>query len=369
MKLPEIFPKTIEINESEELQKDKFELVGLSAKELGKTKKSESEEELKIKLIEYLNKKIPDFSFHQADNFSNYNKNYILDLGDYNRIEFNENRILRGGTPGCFSPEEWKKLEETYSYDFIRETMEKIFEEKVIVALDSFIVPGQNDDQTKKFKDMVQIKFLPMAKRMIDLTLRHKELKYKAQIQGLDNIGNIRDLEILIKKLEFDKQEAQRILNEIEQIENEIPNEKIIFNGIFITIPSYVKKYNEFRQESEKKRKQLEDIESKITKLEKNKPLFYGKKKWNDDLAELNEEKEILKKQTNINKIQQESGRLYKKAYLYIPNTESSKGQPKPIGDSMIDLNNLKKRLKDIINQDTELTLQLRTEFSDLVQI
>jgi hypothetical protein len=357
------------------------EKIEQTSKELAleKAKTPEGKEELKKELIQYFNKEIPSFSFSKAKNFDHYNKNYVLDLGGYNRIEFDENRIIRGDTPGSFSMGEWEKLEEKYPYDVIREAMKEAFEKKVGSSSYSYDLSGSHDRETKElkeYKEMIQSKFLPMAKNMIDIRFRNNELRYKAKIQGLgNNIGSIKDVENIIKNLESYKKEAERILKEITRIEIELPNEEVILSGTYIEVPSALKEYNEFIKETDEKTKRLKDVLWEIQKLETNKPKFFGKEKWNSSFDELTQEKGELEKRTDSKWTQEENNKLYKKAYFYIPTKEYSdvekivKEQPKIKGNSKEIFNDLKVKLNDIANKEIpESALKLYEEFGDLVE-
>lgn len=362
----------------EKMLQEKMEQVN---KELAleKAKTPEGKEELKEELIQYFNKEIPSFSFSKAKNFDHYNKNYVLDLGGYNRIEFDENRIIRGDTPGSFSMGEWEKLEEKYPYDVIREAMKEVFEKKVGSSSYSYDLSGSHDRETKElkeYKEMIQSKFLPMAKNMIDIRFRNNELRYKAKIEGIgNNIGSIKDIENIIKNLESDKNEAERILREITKIKAELPNEEVILIGTSIEVPSALKEYNEFRKETDDKTKRLKDVLWEIQKLETNKPKIFGKEKWNSSLNELSQEKGELEKRTDSKWTQEENNKLYKKAYFYIPAKEYSsvekivKGQPKIQANSKEIFNDLKIKLNEIANKEKpESALNLYKEFSDLIE-
>lgn len=357
------------------------EKIEQTSKELAleKAKTPEGKEELKEELIQYFNKKIPSFSFSKADNSDHYNKDYVLNLGGYDRIEFDENRIISADIPGSFSRGEWEKIEEKYPYDVIREAMNKVFEKKVGNSSYSYDLSRSDDRETKElkeFKEMIQSKFLPMAKNMIDIRFRNDELRYKAKIQGLgNNIGSIKDIENIIKNLQSDKKEAERILNEITRIETELPNEEVILNGTQIEVPSALKEYNEFRKETDEKTKRLKDVLWEIQKLETNKPKIFGKEKWNSSLNKLTQEKEELEKRTDSKLTQEENNKLYKKAYFYIPTKEYSKiekivkEQPEIQGNSKEVLSSLKVKLNDIANKEIpEPVLNLYKEFSDLIE-
>lgn len=363
---------------AEKMLQEKIEQVN---KELAleKAKTPEGKEELKEELLQYFNKEIPSFSFSKAKNFDHYNKNYVLDLGRYNRIEFDENRIIKGDTPGSFSTGEWEKIEEKYPYDVIREAMEEAFEKKVGSSSYSYDLSGSHDRETKElkeYKEMIQLKFLPMAKNMIDIKFRNNELRYKAKIQGLgNNIGSIKDVENIIKNLESDKKEAERILGEIIRIETELPNEGVILSGTYIEVPSVLKEYNEFRKETDEKIKRLKDVIWEIQKLETNKPKLFGKEKWNISLNKLIQEKGELEKRTDSKWTQEENNKLYEKACFYIPTKEYSKiekiikEQPKTQGNSKEIFNGLKVKLNDIANKEIpESALKLYEEFSDLIE-
>lgn len=345
---------------------------------LEKAKTPEGKEELKEELLQYFNKEIPSFSFSKAKNFDHYNKNYVLDLGGYNRIEFNENQIIKGDTPGSFSMGEWEKIEEKYPYDVIREAMKEAFEKKVGSSSYSFDLSGSHDRETKElkeYKEMIQSKFLPMAKNMIDIRFRNNELRYKAKIQGLGNVSNIKDIENIIKNLESDKKEAERILGEIIRIETELPNEEVILSGTSIEVPSALKEYNEFRKETDEKTKRLKDVIWEIQKLETNKPKLFGIEKWNIGLNKLIQEKGELEKRTDSKWTQEDNNKLYKKAYFYIPTKEYSsvekivKEQPRTQGNSKDIFSSLKVKLNDIANKEIpESALKLYEEFSDLIE-
>lgn len=346
---------------------------------LEKAKTPEGKEDLKQELIQYFNKEIPSFSFSKAKNFDHYNKNYVLDLGGSNRIEFDQNRIIRGDTPGSFSAEEWEKIEGKYPYDIIREAMKEVFEKKVGSSSYPYDLSESHDRETKElkeYKEMVQSRFLPMAKDMIDIRFRNSELRYKAKIQGLGtDIRSIKDIENIIKNLESDKKEAERILQEIIRIETELPNEKVILSGISIEVPSALKEYNEFKKETDEKTKRLKDVLWEIQKLETNKPKIFGKEKWNSSLNELNQEKGELEKRTDRKWIQEENNKLYKKIYYYVPTKEYSKiekivkEQPKTQGNSKEIFSGLKVKLNDIANKEIpESTLKLYEEFGDLME-
>ncbi|OIO29637.1 hypothetical protein COX93_02890 [Candidatus Nomurabacteria bacterium CG_4_10_14_0_2_um_filter_30_12] len=346
---------------------------------LEKAKIPEGKQELKEELIQYLEKKIPSFSFSKAKNFDHYNnKNYVLNLGGYNNIEFSESRILRFNTPGSFSMGEWQKLEEKYPYDVIREAMKEIFEKKVANASYSFDISGSYDRETKEmkeYKDMIKSKFLPIAENMLNVRFRNDELRYKAKIQGLGNVSNITYIERIIQKIESDKDEAKKTLSGIIQIENELPNEEVVLSGVYLEVTSALKEYNKFVKETEEKEKRLKEVISEIEKLEMNKPKLFGKEKWNDNLNTLKKEREELEKRTDKKWYQEENNKLYKKAYFYIPTKEYSsvekivKEQPKIQANSKEIFNDLKIKLNEIANKEVpESALNLYKEFSDLIE-
>jgi len=343
---------------------------------LQKAKTPEGKEELKNELIEYFTKKIPNFSFSKSKNFDNYNKNYTLNLGGYNSIEFSESRITRFETPGSFSMDEWQNIEEKYPYDVIREAMKEIFEKKVASASYSFDLSGSYDRETKElkeYKEKIISKFLPMAEKMLNVRFRNDELRYNARIQGLGNVGRIEDIGNIIQRIESDKEEARKTLDGIAQIKNELPDEEVILSGVYIEVPTAIQEYNKFRKETEEKEKRLKEVNNEIQKLENNKPKIFGKDKWSNNLDNLKKEKEELEKRTEKKWAQDENNRLYKKAYYYIPTKQYSnietivKEQPKIQGNSREIFNNLKTKLNEIVNKEVpESIVKIYNDFSDL---
>lgn len=360
---------------AEKVLQEKIEQVNKELT-LEKAKTPEGKEQLKEELLQYFDKKIPSFSFAKGKYFDNYNRNYNLNLGGYNSIEFTENKITRGDTPGSFSMGEWREIEEKYPYDVIRGVMVEIFEKRVANASYSFDLSGSYDKETrelKEYKEMIQLKFLPMAKDMIVRRFRNDELRYKAEIQGLGNISNIKDIENLIDSSKSNKIEAENIFNEISKIEAELSGEEVILNGKCIEVVSAKEEYNKFTKETDEKTKRLKDVIWEIQELETNKPKIFGKDKWSNNLNELKKEKGELEKRTDNKWVQEENNKLYKKAYLYIPTKEYSKidklvkEQSSVKGNPREVFNNLKVKLREIIDKEIpESLLKLNEEFNDL---
>ncbi len=360
---------------AEKLLQEKIEQVDKElALEKGKT--PEGQEELKEELIQYFDKKIPNSSFSKDKDYSFYNKKYVLDLGrDYSNIVFNENEIERFYIMNDST--ERQKIEERYPYNIIREAMTKVLRNKINNASYSYGLSGSYDRETpelEEFKNMVKSKFLPMFEKKLNRQLRENELRYEAKIQGF-YFDNIEDVKRRIELIESNKKEAEILLNEISKIEAKLPNEKVIFNGAYVKVPSAIEKQSEFQKETNEKEKRLEEVKFEIENLERNKPKIFGKEKWNSNLNTLKQERGKLIKRTDREWYNEENNKLYEKAYFYIPVKEYSifekilREQPGIQCNSKEVFKELKTKIEEIKNEEVpEALLKLYKEFSDLIE-
>jgi len=338
-----------------------------------KIKTPEGREESKKELIEYFDKKIPLFSLSEGEYFDYSNKVFILRLKDYSEIQFNEREILSNSQYGIlklFDQSEWREMEETYSFDIVKESIKEIFKKRI----GNISYPHDpRREKTEEYKKMVESKFLPLINSKIEPLFRGEELIYKAEAAGLKDVRSIKDLDSLINDIESKKKDAENTLNEIAKIEANLPDEEVLFIGTHIEVPSANEKYIEFQKETEEREKKLQETEREIQKLETNKPKLFGKEKWNNNLDLLKKEKEELKKLVDRKYYTEENNKNYWKAYIYIPTKEYSyirkivENQPKIRANSKEVFNDLKAKLEEITNTKVpESVLKLREEFSDL---
>lgn len=354
---------------AEKILQEKIEQI---KKELAleKAKTPEGKEELKQELIEYFNKKI---ARPYLDLGRKYQGDYFLEFGNGRKINFDNGRIIKGNNPIDFYGKEWKDIEEKYPYDVIREAMSKSLEEKV--EHPSYYSDRINYEQ---FKKRIQPEILQKVKDMIDFRLRCGELAYKSKKEGLgERFKSIENFGFSIKRLELDKQEAESALMQIAKFEDELPDEKVILEGIRIDIPSVIKKHDEFTEEIKEKRKRLQDILSEIRGLEYNKPKIFGKEKWSNKIDELKREKVELEKRTDKDFVKDENDKLYSKSYFFIKIKDDYDSevrnviqkQPKTEGYPKEIFGDLKSKLNDIIKSETlETAKKLYHEFNDLLE-
>ena len=359
--------------------KEKIEQVD---KELAleKAKTPEGKKELKEELTQYLFEQMPSLSFSSSGEKYLNDRSYDLDLGKSDRIKFftNTNFSIKKDDLNFDFIENWKKLEEKYPYDVIREAMKEVFKKKANNASYSYDITQSHSreretEELKKFKKEVQPIILSKMENIIENKLRKKELIYKAKIQGLRGISDIKSVESFIKNLESDKEDALIALYRIKEIETKLPNEELILNGNHIEIHSLLKKYEEFRKETDEKLKRLEDVLREIRQLEIKKPKIFGIKKWKSNLDELTKEKEKLEERTNEKWHRKEDSRLWKEANILIPTKEYSmiekiiENQPKIQGYPKEIFNSLKEKLNDVANKEVPKSIiELYNDFKDL---
>lgn len=147
----------------------------------------------------------------------------------------------------------------------------------------------------------------------------------------------------------------------------------MILKGPNVEIVSAKQEYDHFINETNEKRKKIKDVSLEIQRLKTNKPKLFGKEKWSSSLGELNKEREELEKRTDDKWVREENNKLYRKAYFFISTKQYSniekivEKQPMVRGDSQEIFNNLKTKLREIIDKEIPETLsKLNEEFKDL---
>ncbi len=227
---------------------------------------------------------------------------------------------------------------------------------------------------TRKIKEYDSAKQLALSEIEAVLATKAVEAELNNLIKQEKFCDYIRDIEGKIDKINQDKRDAQKLLDEIKTIENTLlPDEKLTLNDGTITIRSIVDKREEARNTYRAKDKELDDLKKAIPAFEYTQPKFFGKDKWQTELTSMKNNQKILEEELkNLNK---EINDLYNKSHIYLVKrddygsfytlvkTHKAEGTTKEI------FTGLKQKLQEMVDKKPpEAIVSLYNKYNELVK-
>lgn len=346
----------------------------------------------KIEIIDSVAKEL-------ADNVSIYISNNKKE--DKPEFEFAHGYSFNGTKENKpFLPKNIEDLKSKYGDDLGQSAIKKSYEIKIEQVSKKYNSTAQLSEEDQKRLDKTKIETLNKINLTIDKELKRRELvaeiqkqdpKYKPEQEGEVAMDRyyVNDFEKRIAKVKEQKQGAEDMLNQLAKLESQLPQEKLIFDGEKVIIPSITKQLEELDKSSVIKRASYKEKMNEYHETEKNKPKRKfgvtpeGENEWQAILNTLIEKSqkiigitpaEVKKWQTNLDALSKELGSLndesnklhgdYSKLKksesvdITIPYSISEKLTKKPEiieGEPNEIFNNLKNELNEIIKTELKI--------------
>lgn len=205
----------------------------------------------------------------------------------------------------------------------------------------------------------------------IKAQLKLRELEAEIKNEGIGN--QVYNLENKIKEISRNKEDATKVMGEIESLQSELSREpelskeNLILSDSHLIIPSIKKEYDDLRENKPLKQKEWENKKTERERQEETKPGLFGKEKWQKKLDLLKgEEASAEIEYRALDK--QDQNALYYKAYRLIdsdPYTPIGKmvQSHKAQGNASEIFNSLREELTKVI--DTTLPPKILQDYAE----
>ncbi len=242
---------------------------------------------------------IRDKSIDRGNTNYNHDESFGINLGkDSFYVERKDDKTMVNRWLNIkLVPDNFEQAKEIYGLEITELALEKAYQNKVHNAFVAWNEKKNNvTEDEAKHENIV----FDAVKNVIAAQLKRKELAQEIQEGGTEIGSKILFLESKVEKMARNKKEAIKMIDAINDIQADLPQEESIrLEGNCVFIESIEKEYYELGTNLPLKKKALEAKKSELAKQEISKPTLFGKDKWQKNLDALKIEKNELENEYN----------------------------------------------------------------------
>lgn len=344
----------------------------------------------KVEIINSVGKELADdISAYISNNKSEDKPEFELASG-YSLYSFNV-----GGRRGTYTPNSVEKLKSNYGADLAEEAIKKSYEIKIDQVSKQYNSSEHLSEEDQKRLDISKREKLNKINLTIDRELKRRELveeihrqdpEYKPnhEVEVEADQYDARDFKNRIAEFERQKKDARDLLAQLTKLETQLPQEKLVFDGEKVMIPSIAKQLEEVDNNSQANTDIYNKKMTEYNETGKNKPkrefgvIPDGENKWQAILNTLAEKSQkmvgitpdkVKKWQTSLDTLGQElknlndqSNELYKDYQKLKKNESASIMMPQSLSEK------LTKKPESIEGAPNEIFNNLKAELNEIIK-
>lgn len=241
-----------------------------------------------------------------------------------------------------------KNMSDTKNYDIIRQVYSpgtgswEQTKVKGLMKFNSYAEAKNYFEQKATGKENIKQKFLYSIETAFVCKQKMTELQNEAAMQNLRQDPNpsnysISNIESEFESIQRNKKAALELMSQITSLESSLPQEELILSNGKIEVLSVSQKMEKLKIDTQTQKQNLIEVKQRLEKNYPNKtgqlledriknypkkPALFGKDTWQNNLDDLNLQKELEQK---ISKMEREDyNELYNKRFIYIRTDEYS---------------------------------------------